>query len=111
MIKQLFTFFLLIVGVYSCSKNEMPTADIIYENGNIWTVNEAQKIVDAVSIPIIALGGAGSEEDLGAAIKVGGAAAAAAGSLFVFQGPHRAILIQYPENEKLEQIFGQLDGS
>ncbi len=70
-----------------------------------YDINLIQKIVNAVSVPIIALGGAGSEEDLGAAVKVGGAAAAAAGSLFVFQGPHRAILIQYPKNDKLERVF------
>jgi cyclase len=29
----------------------------------------------------------------------------AAGSLFVFQGPHRAVLITYPEYRELEQLF------
>lgn len=64
MIKQLITFFLLIVGLYSCSKNERPTADIIYENGNIWTVNEAQKTVDAVAVQKGKIIGTGSIEDM-----------------------------------------------
>jgi cyclase len=49
----------------------------------------------AVSIPVVAVGGAGSVEDFTAAIQQG-ASAAAAGSLFVFQRPHRAVLISRP---------------
>lgn len=52
------------------------------------------KISTAVSIPVIALGGAGKNEDLDLALK-NGASAAAAGSLFVFYGPHKAVLINY----------------
>ena len=50
----------------------------------------------AVNVPIVACGGAGSLEHLRQAIKVGGASAAAAGSMFVFHGKHRAVLINYP---------------
>jgi cyclase len=65
-----------------------------------------RRVTDAVSIPVIACGGAGKIEDLAAAVKKGGASAVAAGSLFVFHGPHRAVLITYPERRILEQ---QLD--
>ena len=57
----------------------------------------------AVSIPVIALGGARSVDDLGEAVRVGHAAAAAAGSLFVFHGPHEAVLVQYPSQAVLEE--------
>jgi cyclase len=42
------------------------------------------------------LGGAGSLEDIGAVIKQHGMIGAAAGSLFVFKGKYRAVLISYP---------------
>jgi imidazole glycerol-phosphate synthase subunit HisF len=35
-----------------------------------------------------------------------GAAAVAAGSMFVFHGRHRAVLITYPEPGELEQVLG-----
>ena len=59
------------------------------------------RVADAVSIPVVACGGAGSLADLRRAVGVH-ASAAAAGSLFVFQGPHRAVLISYPSPADLE---------
>ncbi|MAM86473.1 MAG: imidazole glycerol phosphate synthase subunit HisF [unclassified Hahellaceae] len=56
------------------------------------------------SVPVIALGGAGKLEDLLYAVQ-SGASAVAAGSLFVFQGPHRAVLISYPRYSVLESLF------
>ncbi len=58
----------------------------------------------AVSIPVVALGGAGSLEDMRNAIQAG-ASAVAAGSFFVFHGPHRAVLISYPDGQTLESLF------
>ncbi len=64
-----------------------------------------QEVGAAVQIPVVAIGGAGSVEDMTAAIK-NGASAVAAGSLFVFQRPHRAVLISYPGQQELkEKIF------
>lgn len=63
-------------------------------------------VAGAVSVPVIAHGGAGSYEDLGKALQTG-ASAVAAGSLFVFQGPHRAVLISYPSPRELEAIHAQ----
>jgi cyclase len=63
-----------------------------------------QRVSEAVEIPVIALGGAGREEDFVAAVEHG-ASAVAAGSLFVFQGPHRAVLITYPDDKKLQTLF------
>ena len=54
----------------------------------------------AVSIPLIACGGAGTVADLSAAIAAG-ASDVAAGSLFVFAGPRRAVLINYPSAAEL----------
>ncbi|MDK2122888.1 AglZ/HisF2 family acetamidino modification protein [Parachitinimonas caeni] len=64
-----------------------------------------QQIVNAVSIPVIACGGAGKLADLRSATQDGGAAAVAVGSLFVFYGRHRAVLINYPEYRELQSLF------
>jgi cyclase len=63
------------------------------------------QLISAVSselkIPVVALGGAGGLEDLSKGKKAG-ASALAAGSLFVFQKKHRAVLITYPSKKELE---------
>ena len=64
-----------------------------------------QGVASAVSIPVIACGGAGSVSDLVAATRQGHASAVAAGSLFVFQGPHRAVMISYPSETELQRAF------
>jgi imidazole glycerol-phosphate synthase subunit HisF len=67
-----------------------------------------RKVTSAVGIPVVACGGAGRIEHLGEAVREGGASAVAAGSIFVFQGPHRAVLISYPTQQELGQVFGAL---
>jgi len=64
-----------------------------------------RSVTGAVDIPVIACGGAGNAADLVAVIRDGGAAAAAAGSLFVFHGRHRAVLITYPSYEARVALF------
>lgn len=64
-----------------------------------------RRVADAVSIPVVACGGAGKLQDLADAINIGGASAAAAGSLFVFQGPLRGVLISYPSQDDLKRIL------
>lgn len=61
--------------------------------------------VKSVSIPVIACGGAGSLNDLKELISKSNVSALAAGSLFVFHGPHRAILINYPSQKELKSIL------
>lgn len=63
-----------------------------------------QKITQAIDIPLVALGGAGTLEDFRSAVDHG-ASAVAAGSMFVFHGKHKAVLITYPEYKKLESLF------
>lgn len=50
-----------------------------------------------LDVPLVASGGAGTIEHLRQAILEGGASAVAAGSMFVFHGRHRAVLISYPD--------------
>jgi cyclase len=58
-------------------------------------------VTAAVSVPVVACGGAGKLRDFRDAILEGGASAVAAGSLFVFVGKHRAVLITYPSQTDL----------
>ncbi len=58
----------------------------------------------AVSIPIVALGGAGKIEHLKQAYTEGYANGLAAGSMFVYQGTKQGVLINYPEKGELEII-------
>lgn len=60
-------------------------------------------VSDKVSIPVIACGGAGSLDHMKSAVH-NGASAVAAGSFFVFQGKHRAVLITYPERSAIATI-------
>ncbi len=54
-------------------------------------------------MPIIALGGAGGFDDFAPALAAG-ASAVAAGSMFVLNGKHRAVLISYPSPEQVRSL-------
>jgi cyclase len=56
-------------------------------------------------VPLVAVGGAGSLLNIKAAVEAG-ASAVSAGAMFVFHGPHRAVLITYPKYQELEQMLG-----
>ncbi len=62
-------------------------------------------VANSVSIPVVALGGARDFNDLKLAVKEANASAVAAGSLFVFHGPRRAVLINYPTSQELMILF------
>jgi cyclase len=70
-----------------------------------YDVNLIKSVADAVSIPVVACGGARNISDLYTGVKQGGVSAVAAGSMFVFQGRHRAVLISYPSADELEKVF------
>ena len=68
------------------------------------------QVRQAVTLPVTALGGAGSLEDVGKVIQEFGVIGCAAGSLFVFKGKYRAVLITYPSPKDKESLFGQMSG-
>ena len=57
-----------------------------------------------VAIPTVALNGAGSFSDIIQVAADTDISGAAAGSLFVFHGPHKAVLITYPSEEEISSI-------
>lgn len=60
-----------------------------------------KNVVESVSIPVIACGGAGKIEDIRDVLQKAGAHAAAAGSFFVYYGSQKAVLITAPEEKEL----------
>lgn len=64
-----------------------------------------RQVADAVTIPVIACGGAGSVEHLAQAVYEGHASAVAAGAFFLFFGPRRTVLITYPKDAELARHF------
>jgi imidazole glycerol-phosphate synthase subunit HisF len=63
-----------------------------------------KRVSEAVGVPIVALGGAGDLSHFAEAVDHG-ASAVGAGSMFVFHGKHRAVLITYPAYDSLERLF------
>jgi cyclase len=63
------------------------------------------KEVSKSTVPVVVCGGAGNIEHMIEAVFEGGASAVAAGSMFVFHGKHRAVLINYPKAADLEKNF------
>jgi cyclase len=66
-----------------------------------YDIDLIESISTSVSVPVVALGGAGSENDLVKAFKKGRAHGVAAGSLFVYQSKRRGVLINYPGKNEL----------
>jgi cyclase len=65
----------------------------------------------AVGVPLTALGGAGSIEHMEALLRRIGIAGAAAGSLFVFKGVYRAVLINYPNRRAKDALCREPAGA
>jgi cyclase len=63
-----------------------------------------KSIANNTKIPVVALGGAGTLDDLSSA-KKSGASAVSAGSLFIFQKAHKAVLVTYPSQNEINNLF------
>jgi imidazole glycerol-phosphate synthase subunit HisF len=72
---------------------------------NGYDISLIKRISETVRIPVVALGGASNNNDLRKAVIEGYASAVAAGSLFVFHGARRAVLVNYPTQEELINLF------
>lgn len=67
-----------------------------------------RNIRDRVTLPITVLGGAGSNNDLKKLIKEFGIIGASAGSIFVFRGKYKAVLINYPNVNEKEDMYKEI---
>lgn len=83
-----------------CSINQEGTG----KGYDIKLINDVSR---SVSIPVVASGGAAEVRDFAQAVNVGMASAVAAGSMFVFHGKRRGVLITYPRYDDLEAQLKQ----
>jgi cyclase len=72
-----------------------------------YDVELIRMVAGAVSIPVIACGGAGTVEDLGRAVREGGASACAAGSMVVYQARGLGVLIRFPRRDELVRVLAE----
>ena len=70
----------------------------IDKDGNMGGYDHAliKAVTERTTLPVIAAGGASGPADLVQAVQQSGASAVAAGALFIYRGPHRAVLLSYP---------------
>jgi len=70
-----------------------------------------KSVTAVVNIPVVVNGGAKSIDDFVQAVKVGGASAVAAGSMFVFQKSRMGVLVSFPSEEQLKnEFYGRVQG-
>ncbi|MEJ2905650.1 AglZ/HisF2 family acetamidino modification protein [Pedobacter panaciterrae] len=70
-----------------------------------YDMNLAEKMRESITLPLTVLGGAGSLDDIGQLISQFGIIGASAGSLFVFKGVYKAVLINYPSPEEKDALI------
>lgn len=64
-----------------------------------------KEVNDAVNIPVVACGGAGSLDHFSDVLRHAGVSGVAAGSKFIYHGTNKGVLINYPSNEEVKKIF------
>ncbi len=70
-----------------------------------YDMNLIDKMVENLTIPVTVLGGAGTLQDIKKVIDKHKIIGVAAGSLFVFKGVYKAVLINYPNKEEKEKLY------
>lgn len=65
----------------------------------------ANLISSSLSVPVVFCGGCKDLNDITTLLRETNVLAAAAGSVFLFHGPHKGILINYPSAEDIETIY------
>jgi cyclase len=98
---------------FSLLMQEMGAGEVliqsIQQDGTMegYNLELVKKISNVLSIPLIACSGAGNLSHLAAGYYEADASAMAAGSLFVYHGPRKAVLINYPDSEELKKLFSR----
>jgi cyclase len=74
---------------------------------NGYDIDLIEKVRNVINIPLTVLGGAGTLDDIGKLVQRYGIIGAGAGSLFVFKGKFRAVLINYPTQSEKEALMNK----
>ena len=64
-----------------------------------------QEVSQSVGIPVVGLGGLASLEEIRTLHPSTNLNGYAAGSLFIYQGKHRGVLVNYPSSEEVKKLF------
>jgi cyclase len=72
---------------------------------NGYDIATIKTLAKDVGVPMVVMGGGGSLNDISNLLRETDVSAAAAASLFVYHGPHRAVLINYPEERDLVRML------
>jgi imidazole glycerol-phosphate synthase subunit HisF len=89
----------------SAGAGEIFINDVVRDGtGKGYDLDLLHKITESVNVPVIACGGAGTLTHFQEAVSAG-ASAVAAGSMFVYVGKHRAVMINYPQYKVLQELF------
>lgn len=70
-----------------------------------YDLNLIEKLKTLIKVPMTVLGGAGSLDDISKLIFKFGIIGCSAGSLFVFKGKYKAVLINYPKSNEKEKVI------
>ncbi|MDP2012798.1 MAG: HisA/HisF-related TIM barrel protein, partial [Actinomycetota bacterium] len=98
-------------AIFACEAEALGAGEIVVNNvdrdGTMQGYDNelVDRIREAVTLPVSVLGGAGSLEDISALYARHGIIGAAAGSLFVFKGKYRAVLINYPNRSEKAAVM------
>ncbi len=76
-----------------------------------YDVTITRRIADAVRVPVIANGGAGTVAHIGEAVWQGHASAVALGSLVVYQGKDLGVLVNFPDVRELARVLAPRAGT
>ena len=91
--------------------NDVPVGEILVNSVDMdgkmsgYDLKLIQNLADNIKVPYINCGGAGELTDISQAIQAG-ADAVAAGSLFIYQNKERGVLVNYPSQDKLDELLG-----
>jgi len=100
------------VQMESCGAGELFVQSIDLEGARTgYDLALMREISSTVKIPVIACGGAGSIEDIRLLLRTSAVSAAAAGTIFVMHGKHRAPLISYPRPNEIASLIDIPEGS
>ena len=80
--------------------------NIVDRDGTLegYDLKSMKPLLDGVEVAVIGCGGGKSLEDMAQLLRLG-FDAASAGAMFVYHGPHRAVLINYPKRDAIETII------
>lgn len=99
---------------FACQAEQLGAGEIVINaidrDGQMdgYDLQLARQVREATRLPLTILGGAGGIADMGDAVRQLGTVGLAAGSQFVFKGPYRAVLINYPNKAQRSELQAQV---